>query len=492
MYRRITNIPPSPETLASKEVDALARVWNERKSEMHESGAYHEFLKRLQREWAIETGIIERLYTWDRGVTQALIEHGIEAAVIAHQGGVTRGEAEHIKDIIDDQLSIVEGLFGYVKGEQPFSEHFIRTLQAKFTAHQETTDAVTPDGKIIKVKLLSGAYKVLPNNPKRNGTIQEYCPPELVKEEMERLIAWYCEADTQAVTPEVLSAWLHHRFTQIHPFQDGNGRVARALASLVFLRAGLFPLVVRDADRTEYIDALEKADAGDLQPLVTLFSRRQRDAVLMALGLEQQTQQSKHAEQIISSAIQMLKDKFSAETKRREEVFVTAEKLRTTAVDRLTEIATLLLKEFAPINANSRRSYRSDVRSADNTSSDKEFFYHQIVDIAREFNYFANLERYRSWVRLAISTESRFEFVVSFHGYGHGDSGIIAASAFTALRVPREGGGGTEVVGTHQACTDLFQFNYAEAAGDSVKRFREWLEASIAIALAQWRRQISA
>ena len=100
MYQRIAGVPPNPEALASQELAALSRVWNERKDEMHEGGAYREFLKRLQREWAIETGIIERLYTWDRGVTQALIEHGIEATTIAHQGGIGRNEADHIKDIM--------------------------------------------------------------------------------------------------------------------------------------------------------------------------------------------------------------------------------------------------------------------------------------------------------------------------------------------------------------------------------------------------------
>ena len=38
------------------------------------------------------------------------------------------------------------------------------------------------------------------------------------------------------VAPEVEAAWLHHRFTQIHPFQDGNGRIARALATLIFVK----------------------------------------------------------------------------------------------------------------------------------------------------------------------------------------------------------------------------------------------------------------
>ena len=42
------------------------------------------------------------------------------------------------------------------------------------------------------------------------------------------------------------AAWLHHRFVQIHPFQDGNGRIARALSTLIFVKAGWFPLVVRD------------------------------------------------------------------------------------------------------------------------------------------------------------------------------------------------------------------------------------------------------
>ena len=52
-------------------------MWQEKKIALEEDGAYKEFIKKLQREWAIETGIIERLYSWDRGVTEVLIEQGI-------------------------------------------------------------------------------------------------------------------------------------------------------------------------------------------------------------------------------------------------------------------------------------------------------------------------------------------------------------------------------------------------------------------------------
>src|SRR5260221_6025916 len=90
-------------------------------------------------------------------------------------------------------------------------------------------------------------------------------------------------AQHSGVSPEIESAWLHHRFTQIHPFQDGNGRVARALASLVAIRAGWFPLVIRRQDRVEYIGALERADEGELLPLVNLFSRRHIELFNMAI-----------------------------------------------------------------------------------------------------------------------------------------------------------------------------------------------------------------
>ena len=99
---------------------------------------------------------------------------------------------------------------------------------------------------------------------------------------MDRLLAMHLEH--REVPPEIEGAWLHHRFVQIHPFQDGNGRVARALATLVMIRKGWLPLVVTDSGRADYIGALEMADEGDLQPLVRLFARIQRRAFEGALS----------------------------------------------------------------------------------------------------------------------------------------------------------------------------------------------------------------
>jgi Fic family protein len=487
-YQRILPFPPVQEN-QFPELRALSSVWLEKKAVLEENGAYKEFIKKMQREWAIETGIIERLYTWDRGVTEALIEQGIESSIISHKGGISQIEANHIQTVINDHLGIVEGLFGYIKGEEPLSEYFIRGLQSQFTAHQDYTEAVTTNGDLVRVALLKGEYKATPNNPRRpDGVVHAYCPPELVKEEMERMVQMFREAE-DLYSPEVKAAWLHHRFTEIHPFQDGNGRVARALATLVFLRAGLFPLVVKESDREVYIGALEAADDGNISPLVSFFARRQRDSILRALGLEQQVQQSNHADQIVSSALQILKTKFARERQKISQVYEHANRLFNLTSQRFLEFSGALdgqLRELTPLG---RTIYHARENSADNQSENKHYFHKQIVAVAKLFDYYANFDKHRSWVRITISTEQDFDYVISFHGYGSGDSGIMAASAFTYIKAIREDGG-TEPVDLHPAATDLFQFNYAESIESTASRFSEWLDSSLAIAMAEWKRTL--
>lgn len=144
-----------------------------------------------------------------------------------------------------------------------------------FTRNQEHAEGRDQFGRLVEVPLIRGDYKRQPNNPtRRDGSIYEYCPPEHVAAEMDQLVAWHREHED--VAPEAEAAWLHHRFVQIHPFQDGNGRLARALATLIFIRADWLPLVVRNDDRGSYIGVLEAADDGDLKPLVEFFASVQR------------------------------------------------------------------------------------------------------------------------------------------------------------------------------------------------------------------------
>jgi hypothetical protein len=89
--------------------------------------------------------------------------------------------------------------------------------------------------------------------------------------------AWLDEVETlphaEALTfPEAL-ARVHARFEQIHPFLDGNGRTGRLVLNLLLVRLGYPPAIVYKRERTQYLKALRRADAGDHGALGELLAR---------------------------------------------------------------------------------------------------------------------------------------------------------------------------------------------------------------------------
>jgi Fic family protein len=72
--------------------------------------------------------------------------------------------------------------------------------------------------------------------------------------------------------PALAAAVAHAWFTYVHPFEDGNGRVARLIANLVLLRNGWPPMTVHRSKRDDYLDALMESDwGGDISLLFDLF-----------------------------------------------------------------------------------------------------------------------------------------------------------------------------------------------------------------------------
>lgn len=486
-YTSIKKIDNNFNKLASTELKALSDLWNGKKEQLKGSDEYNQFLKKMQREWAIETGIIERLYTWDRGITESLIEHGIDAAQISHKSGISRKDADNISNIIKDHQQTIEGLFDFVKGNQPFSEHFIRSMHEQFVAHQDTVEAQTIEGEIITVPLLKGKYKKYPNNPKKSdGKMHLYCPPEFVIDEMEKLIALYDEYNKLNMAPEVLSAWLHHRFTQIHPFQDGNGRIARSIATLVFLKSGLFPLVIREFDREAYLNALEKADNNDISDLVKLFAKRQKDCILSALNTQQQVEKLHFVDQIFSNGLRLLQAKHSKQKEEVTKVHNIADTLQEILVKKLQVYA----KKFSEGLNNHNHKHGAVVTEAQKNDKEHNYYFrNEIIKIANKHYYYADTKHYKSWSRLIINTDNIFEIVFSIHGFGHSDNGVMAISGFTFEKNISEDKipGAINIKSAQQ---DIFVFNYLEEEKQVVKRFEEWFQESFVIALAEWQQTI--
>jgi Fic family protein len=121
----------------------------------------------------------------------------------------------------------------------------------------------------------AGRYKLFPN--RIGGSGHRPADPWDVADAMRNLTIWWEKGTGDPILDAtVVHAWLTH----VHPFEDGNGRMARLLANLALVQSDYPPLLVRSTtDREEYYGALADSDAGDILPLWDLFSRILRRTV---------------------------------------------------------------------------------------------------------------------------------------------------------------------------------------------------------------------
>ena len=75
------------------------------------------------------------------------------------------------------------------------------------------------------------------------------------------------------IEPIKLATWVHWGISRIHPFKDGNGRMARLWQDLILFGHQMTASVIRQQDRNEYYSALTSADDGDFNPLTQLVTR---------------------------------------------------------------------------------------------------------------------------------------------------------------------------------------------------------------------------
>ena len=71
-----------------------------------------------------------------------------------------------------------------------------------------------------------------------------------------------------------LAAQAHYDMAAIHPFRDGNGRVARLLLNYVLRYFGLPYVVLPKDSREQYLDTLEAANAGNIMPFVDFVAEQ--------------------------------------------------------------------------------------------------------------------------------------------------------------------------------------------------------------------------
>ncbi len=120
----------------------------------------------------------------------------------------------------------------------------------------------------------------MPNHVRtRKGTNHSYAPVDVTPAEMARLTAELRTEAFLSAHPIVQAAYAHYSLVVVHPFADGNGRVARALASAFTYRAISMPIVILSEQRDSYLRSLEISDSGDYQAFVDFMLARSLDTI---------------------------------------------------------------------------------------------------------------------------------------------------------------------------------------------------------------------
>lgn len=175
--------------------------------------------------------------------------------------------------------------------KRTLTEGDIRDLNKIILVEPFWKEAVTSDGIETKREIKIGDYKDFPNNVRlRNGEVFEFASVIDTPILMRELIEWYrnreqiigkefaeksyTKEQRHELSPVETAALLHYKFVCIHPFDDGNGRVARLLMNYVLYRFNFPPIVIKSADKRNYLEALSRADSGDVDSFVEYIAQQ--------------------------------------------------------------------------------------------------------------------------------------------------------------------------------------------------------------------------
>lgn len=147
--------------------------------------------------------------------------------------------------------------------------HFIETL-------------VKPDYRLNAKDILDVHYIVMKKMDEwiagryRNAGVRingaNFIPPSAAKVDayMDEMIN-YISNNPDNLQVVYLAALFHHRFVWIHPFFDGNGRVARLIMNLILMSGGYPPAIILKQDRKKYYTALDLANNGNYKKFFQLI-----------------------------------------------------------------------------------------------------------------------------------------------------------------------------------------------------------------------------
>jgi Fic family protein len=204
--------------------------------------------ERLRIEWTYNSNALEG-NTLTFGETLFFLREGLTS------------EGKPLKDYLEtkNHAEAIEGLEEIIQSKRPLTESAIKELHAVLMKGMEFSVAKGGHGQLIQKQIHPG---------------------------MEKLLKWYHKA--KELDPVTKAAIFHYRFVAIHPFDDGNGRMARLLMNLILIKAKYPPCIVKTIHRKNYLKALEEVDLKKtFEPFIEFIGLELLDTLAMTLSVLQ-------------------------------------------------------------------------------------------------------------------------------------------------------------------------------------------------------------
>lgn len=116
------------------------------------------------------------------------------------------------------------------------------------------------------------------------GIVHRGAPHDYVIKLLNELLNWYSKS-RKKYPPIILAAVIHNQFENIHPFQDGNGRVGRLLLNNILIRHNLPPVNIELRNRKEYYSSLQEYENnGNLRPSIKLILKEYKSLKKLIKG----------------------------------------------------------------------------------------------------------------------------------------------------------------------------------------------------------------
>lgn len=479
-----------------READSLRDGWLnfKRRREEFEPNAYKIFLERFYRRWAIGTGMIDGNYYIDPRTTLTMVEKGLSVDLISPSA--TNKAPHDVIKILQDHHDAAEFVTESIHQNEFLDTPFLKELHQRLLRNQEVYFTYDQFGNRFEKALNHGQFRLDPRNLIRpSGEIHEFCPPIHVERELEILVESYNGYMMNMGGGMHLlesAAWLHHRFTQIQPFEYGNGHVARALLNWHLGRWGYLPIVISRDDKPNYIDALVQADAGDLKLLIRFIVELERKMILEALDADATEPEHRKFTQLLEHVAHLARGRVASEQTELQSVNDFASELRDyTKVfvdERAIEIELRMNRSGFAVQCTTNSGCLK------NRSNDR--YQSQVLRTARQLRYWVNSNEPGLFVNLSINPENEARtpdlvFVVSLHHVGSSFTGMMTATAFAQIvdNAQDRSSQNYEIFRTHlNTCSpQMFAFSSDSKKFESLlASFNDWLQDALTVALTYW------